>query len=116
MLKPPMSTVQVILAEISPTEKASLGRGGYTTPTACITFASVMFALGEHSRHVDVPLSIPCWYREERSLYTDQQFVWLFDQVCPEVRRLPVRAIVLDTAQLINVPTRVLSDNCNTPF
>lgn len=95
----------VLLTEISPTEKASLGRGVYTTPTACVSFSSIMFALGELSRQVDPPAHIPRWYREERSLYTDQQFVWLFDQVCREARRLRVRAIVLDNAQLIDVPT-----------
>lgn len=95
----------VLLAEISETEKASLGRSIYTTATACVTFSSIMYALGELSRQLDPPTHIPRWYREERSLYTDQQFVWLFDQVCREVRRLRVRAIVLDNAQHIDVPT-----------
>ncbi len=95
----------VLLAEISPTEKASLGRGVYTTPTACVTFASIIYALGELSRQVDPPTQTPRWYREERSLYTDQQFLWLFDQVCREVRRLWVKAIVIDNAQHIDAPT-----------
>jgi hypothetical protein len=92
----------VLLAEISQTERASLGRSVYTTSTACVTFSSIMYALGELSRQVDPPRDIPRWYREERSLYTDQQFLWLFDQVCREMRRLHVRAIVLDNAQHID--------------
>jgi len=95
----------VLLAEISQTEKASLGRSVYTTATACVTFSSIMYALSELSRQVDPPGHIPRWYREERSLYTDQQFLWLFDQVCREARRLRVRAIVIDNAQHIDVPT-----------
>lgn len=95
----------VLLAEISPTEKASLGRGVYTTPTACVTFTSIMYTLGELSRQVDPSTHTPRWYREERSLYTDQQFLWLFDQVCREVRHLRVKAIVIDNAQFIDVPT-----------
>lgn len=95
----------VLLAEIIPTEKASLGRSVYTTPTACVTFASIIYALGELSRQIDPPNRTPQWYREERSLYTDQQFLWLFDQVCREVRHLRVRAIVIDNAQHIDVPT-----------
>lgn len=95
----------VLLAEISVTEKASLGRSVYTTPTACVTFSSIMYALGELSRQVDPPMHVPRWYREERSLYTDQQFLWLFDQVCRETRRLRVKAIVLDNAHHIDVPT-----------
>jgi hypothetical protein len=95
----------VLLAEISQTERASLGRSVYTTSTACVTFSSIMYALGELSRQVDPPRDIPRWYREERSLYTDQQFLWLFDQVCREMRRLHVRAIVLDNAQHIDMQT-----------
>jgi hypothetical protein len=95
----------VLLAEIIPTEKASLGRSVYTTPTACVTFASIIYALGELSRQIDPPSRTPQWYREGRSLYTDQQFLWLFDQVCREVHRLRVRAIVIDNAQHIDVPT-----------
>jgi hypothetical protein len=95
----------VLFAEISATERASLGRNVYTTPTACVTFSAIMYALGELSRQVDPPTHIPRWYREERSLYTDQQFAWLFDQVCRETRRLRVRAIVIDNAQYLDVPT-----------
>lgn len=95
----------VLIAEIIPTEKASLGRGVYTTPTACVTFSSIIYALGELSRQVEQPTQTPRWYREERSLYTDHQFLWLFDQVCREVRRLRVKAIVIDNAQHIDVPT-----------
>ena len=45
------------------------------------------------------------WYRKERSLYTDREFVWLADQVCREIRRLGVYALVIDNAHRLDVPT-----------
>lgn len=95
----------ILMAEIIPTEKNSLGRKVYTTATACVTFSSMVYVLGEYARHVDRPEHTPQWYRQERSLYTDQQFLWLFDQVCREARRLRVRAFIIEHAERLDVPT-----------
>jgi energy-coupling factor transporter ATP-binding protein EcfA2 len=96
---------RIIYAEVDHTEKATLGKGVYTTPAACVTFSSIMYGLAELSRRVDSPNCIPKWYREERPLYTDREFVWLFDQVCLEARRLRVRGIAIDNAHRLDVPS-----------
>jgi hypothetical protein len=99
----------VILAEVDETEKATLGKGVYTTATACVTFSSIMYGLAELAQRIEGSHTSTRWYREERSLYTDRQFVWLFDQVCLEIRRLRVRAVVVDNAHRLEPKTmRVL--------
>lgn len=95
----------ILVAEVSDTERRTFGKKIYTTPIAGITFSSIMYELGELARKVDSPSYVPPWYRQERSIYTDQQFVWLFDQVCREVRRLKVRAIIIDDAHRLDAPT-----------
>src|SRR5207249_182028 len=41
----------------------------------------------------------------QSALYTDSQFVWLVDQVYREIRRLRVRAVVIDNAHRLDVTT-----------
>jgi hypothetical protein len=53
----------------------------------------------------DGPNSVMSWYRKERSLYTDREFVWLADAICREIRRLGVYALVIDNAHRLDVPT-----------
>jgi hypothetical protein len=68
-----------------------------------------MYELTELARRIAGPHAMPRWYREERSLYTDNNFVWLFDQVCLEARRLRVRGVVIDNAHRLEPKTmRVL--------
>ncbi len=95
----------ILVAEVDETERRTLGKGVYTTATACVTFSSIVFALGELALRQDGPNSVIRWYRDERSLYTDTQFVWLVDQVYREIRRLRVRAVVIDNAHRLDVPT-----------
>jgi hypothetical protein len=92
----------MLYGEIDEARRAGFGRTIHATPTACITFSELIYQLSIISARMAEPADHPRWYRKERSLYTDAQFLWLFDQVCREVRRLRVRALIIDNAHLLD--------------
>ena len=95
----------MVYAEVEEIEKSRLGKGVYTTATACVTFSSIMYSLGEIALRLSGSQATLKWYRSERSLYTDQQFLWLFDQVCYEKKRLRIPAVIIGNAQRLDVKT-----------
>ena len=98
----PIERFPVIRAELFAPERSSSARHQYSTPISCITFSSIMFALGELAKQIMPPAYTPKWYRDTQSLYTDKQFLWLFDLVARELHQLRVRAIIIDNAQLLD--------------
>lgn len=94
----------VVYADYDETEKNTLG-ADTTEPITATTLASIMFSLAQLARQIGGTSALPRWYREEQSLYSSRQLLWLYGEICLELKRLDVRAIIIDNAHRLDTKT-----------
>jgi hypothetical protein len=94
----------VLYADYDETEKNTLG-ADTTAPITATTLASIMFSLAQLARQIGGSRALPQWYREEQSLYSSRQLLWLFGEICLELKRLDIRAIIIDNAHRLDAKT-----------
>lgn len=84
------------------------GKGAvYSTAEACVTFSAIAEQLAAPSARYDSEsVWANCaWYKQPRSLYSDNAFLSLAAFVRSEIRRLRVVGIIIDNAQRIDTYT-----------
>jgi hypothetical protein len=87
-----------VYAKFDETLRSATGR---RISVATATFQAIIYGLAELALRRGRTLR---WYDQLRSS-SDAHFMWLFDQVCLEIRQLNVRALVVDNAHLLDVTT-----------
>ena len=94
----------VLYADYDETEKNTLG-ADTTAPITATMLSSIMFSLAQLARQVGGNRALPRWYREEQSLYSSRQMLWLFGEICLELKRLDVRTLIIDNAHRLDAKT-----------
>ncbi|MBX0328195.1 ATP-binding protein [Oscillochloris sp. ZM17-4] len=94
----------VLYADYDETEKNTLG-ADTTAPITATMLSSIMFSLAQLARQVGGNGALPRWYREEQSLYSSRQLLWLFGEICLELKRLDVRTLIIDNAHRLDAKT-----------
>lgn len=94
----------VLYADYDEAEKNILG-ADVSSPIAATTLSSIMFSLAQLARQIGGNNALPRWYREEQSLYSSSRLLWLFSEICLELQRLRVRAIIIDNAHRLDTKT-----------
>jgi hypothetical protein len=99
----PHGLPEIGYAEIWRSRADTLGRKVYVTPITCVAFSEIAYGLGQvAARSAPVHGLSRKWYREPKALYTDAQFCSLLDFVRDEVKRLRIRAIVVNNAHFLD--------------
>lgn len=93
---------QIVYSTLSASRLAGLKKGVFTTPATCIVFSEIVYGLGAVSASHGSYWADKTWYARPKSLYTDQQFRSLYNFVRSDIRRLGVKAIIVDNAQLLD--------------
>ena len=99
-----MHRAPVIYADYDETEKNTLGANS-TSPITATLLSSIMFSLAQLAVQIDGQRALPKFYREEQSLYSSRQLLWLFSAICLELKRLKVRALIIDNAHRLDAKT-----------
>jgi hypothetical protein len=94
----------VLYADYDEAEKNALG-AGTTSPITATVLSSIMFSLAQLAQRIGGNNALPTWYRQEQSLYSPRQLLWLFGEICLELKRFKVQAIIIDNAHRLDAKT-----------
>ncbi len=96
-----IDTDQIVLVKLIPPSRASLGKERLTSPATLIAFSRVWHVLQKLSG-----LTHREWLetldQDVARLYTDPQFLALFEKIEQGMRRRHIRAVLIDNAQYLD--------------
>src|SRR5262245_4920517 len=86
------------------THRQTLERGTYVTPITCELFAEMVYQMAEIPSIYSKEIATSRWFLPTGTLATDHQFLALFHFVRKYFKRLSIRLIIIDSAQLLDEP------------